>query len=746
MDRSVSGAFNRGGGHDARAAGADRNTASPAVSPADLRWNLLRSLVDCKLCRSITFSVFVSILAIESIILVPSAVGFYRDEFRRLEDKATATITAALAADRGALSREQLQPRLARLLRDTEIVGLSVRQRDGSILARAGDAGFDDFDIDAVLRDSHQVARRRVSNGRCYDIAWSQNIDGASLILLARMDSSAVNSALLAFVLRIAGLVALIVGVVTTATMLVLYHSVLHPILGLRRSMLGAAQNPDQADTFQLDRRPRDELGDVFTAHNDMLVRITESKRADRLRAEERARFLARHDTLTGLPNREFFVELLGQALQPHGARRHGVAVLVLNLAGFRAVNDALGHPAGDRVLVEVARRLGADLPGGRFVARLGADEFGVVQCGLGDAPAVAQLAEELLGRLTQPMRIEDEEIRLKGRIGIADTVADGADAKALLHDAEIALTQIRNDSQASYQFFSPIMSDKARQRQKTERELRAALERGEFRLFYQPKVSLAPGAEGMKGCEALIRWLHPSRGWIFPAEFIPVAEATGLVIGIGEWALREACAQIRRWRDAGFAPPRIAVNLSGQQFHDPGLPQIVKAAIAAHGTGPGLLELEITESVAMNDVEQTVSILSALRQVGVQLAIDDFGTGYSSLSYLRKFEIDSIKIDKSFVDDIGIDPNVSAICDAIIGLGHSLGKRIVAEGVETEMQAEFLRARQCEEAQGFLFGRPMPASEFAGRLIRARVREASRARGLERAKVIARTTTTTER
>jgi len=677
-------------------------------------------LKNCRLCKSITFSVFLLILAIESLILIPSAYNFRHNALELLEQKVTAAVQLTLLADTPA-TPQNFQQRLRKLESEPSIRGLAVLQPDGAVLARTGSAGFTDFKIDDVLRGNRDAIQHSSEWGARYDIAWSEQAHGERLIFLASVDSSGVNAQLLLFVLRIAGLVAIIVAVVTAGTMLVLYRSVLRPILRLRRSMLGAADHPDRADEYRIAERPRDELGEVFTVHNQMLERVAESKRADRLRAADQARFLARHDTLTGLPNRKFFLEHLQQTLSAACQNGNCVVVSVLNLSGFRAINDGFGQAAGDRVLIETARRVAAQTGSKQFAARLGGDEFAVVRVGDIKPVAAAEHAEELLCEISRPVEVSGSEARLQGRIGIAYSNSDCPDAETVLHNAELALTRIRHDPQVRYQFFAPSMDEEARRRQDVEKDMRTALQEKRFQLFYQPKITLGATAADhrLAACEALIRWPHPEWGYVSPAQFIPIAESTGLINPIGAWVLQEACGQIRLWQDAGLEPPRVAVNLSARQFRDPQLPDLVRKAIAESGIEPGLLELEITESAAMDDVEQTVSILTGLRQLGLHLSIDDFGTGYSSLSYLRRLEVDSIKIDKSFVDDIGRDPNADAICNAIIGLGHSLGKRVVAEGVETEEQLAFLKAMGCEEIQGYLFGRPEPAMEFAQKLAR---------------------------
>jgi len=400
----------------------------------------------------------------------------------------------------------------------------------------------------------------------------------------------------------------------------------------------------------------------------------------------------------------------------------------LLNLSGFRAVNDALGQRAGDQVLIEFATRLDALVRVGRFVARLGGDEFAVVAAEVDGSTGATGLAAEILSIVRRPVLIDGKDVIIQARIGIACHRADGSQAEQILDDAEVALGRIRADSATGFQFFSSEMTAAARRLQEIEGELRLALDKAQLQLFYQPKFARAQGCEASEfcSCEALIRWHHPRLGWISPGEFIPIAESSSLITEVGAWVLVEACSQIRRWQDAGLQSPRVAINVAAQQFRDLEFSEMVRAAVRNADIDPACLELEITESAAMSNVNLTAITLASLRKVGVSLSIDDFGTGYSSLSYLKQFDIDSIKIDKSFVDDIGKDANADAICDAIIRLGHSLWKKIVAEGVETRMQADFFRQRRCEEAQGFLFARPMPADEISVRLRSVRVLDAA--------------------
>jgi diguanylate cyclase (GGDEF)-like protein len=605
------------------------------------------------------------------------------------------------------------------------IVGAAYAVDGGSVRRLFGDLPFEGDARSMTGRGSPgPLSGRSAASGTHHDIAWVDVSGGRSVTYLIRLDVSDINAKLAAFILRIAGLVAIIVLFVTAGTMFVVDRLVLLPVVRLRESMLSAGADPDNAERYRIERPARDELADVQSAHNAMLFNMAESKRVDRAVADERARFLSRHDSLTGLPNREYYLEHLQRALDNRPTEASAVHGHVMNLSGFRAINDAFGQHAGDQALKAVAEAVRDAVGVHRFVARLGGDEFGIVDEVSREPAQAATFAQQILDVVEKPLVLAGKPLRLRGRIGIACAMSGDVTAAQLLHDAQVALNLARAEVEPKthYRFFAAGMMELVLRRQETERELAEALTNGQLRLFYQPKVTVAQGeiGPGILSCEALIRWMHPQRGMVSPGDFIPIAEASGLIFDIGEWALREACAQIRRWRDAGYVAPRVAVNIASRQFQDVTLPDVVCQIIKAEGIEPGALELEITETAAMSDVRLSVTVINALRRIGVRLSIDDFGTGYSSLSYLRQFDVDSIKIDKSFIDDIAVDRNAAAVCDAIIRLGHSLGKKIIAEGVENPAQLDFLRRRNCEEAQGYLFARPMPAEELVGKLARS--------------------------
>jgi diguanylate cyclase (GGDEF)-like protein/PAS domain S-box-containing protein len=420
----------------------------------------------------------------------------------------------------------------------------------------------------------------------------------------------------------------------------------------------------------------------------------------------------AEHDFLTGLPNRILLNDRISQAIA--SARRHTkqVAVLFLDLDGFKHINDSLGHPIGDKLLQSIATRLVASVRGADTVSRQGGDEFVVLLPDLQQPEDAAVMAGRILRDVAEPHLVDQHELHVTTSIGVSVFPDDGADAEALIKNADTAMYQAKENGRQSFQFFKPAMNARAVERQFIEESLRRALERQEFTLHYQPKINIKTGA--ITGAEALIRWTHPSRGPISPAQFIPIAEDCGLILPIGRWVLRHAAEQAQAWVDAGLRPTTMAVNVSAMEFRDGDFLAGLSAILDESRLSPRSLELELTESVLMKRVASTALVLKTLRKSGVQVAIDDFGTGYSSLSYLRKFPIDTLKIDQSFVRQIESGEDDAAIVTAVIGMARSLKLRVVAEGVETFEELAFLHAHHCEEAQGYYFSRPVPAEQFA--------------------------------
>jgi diguanylate cyclase (GGDEF)-like protein/PAS domain S-box-containing protein len=430
---------------------------------------------------------------------------------------------------------------------------------------------------------------------------------------------------------------------------------------------------------------------------------------SQRKQFEEELMHLARHDALTGLANRTLLLDRVSQAIAQ--ARRSGnqVAMLFLDLDRFKTINDSLGHDAGDRVVVEVGRRLKHAVRDADTVARFGGDEFVVLLPELPSENIAAALAQKILNALFEPMLIQGHELAPACSLGISLYPRDGADGKTLLKNADAALYQAKAMGRGNYQFYSQEMNARTLDRLTLESGLRHAVERGELQLKYQPQIDLASGAT--VGVEALLRWHPAGQQLVMPDAFISIAEETGLIVEIGEWVLRTACAQQVAWQRIGMPDLRVAVNLSARQFRQPGLDAMVARVLDQTGCRADRLELEITESVLMDRADSAAQTLQRLSDMGVQLAIDDFGTGYSSLSYLKRFPIHALKIDRSFVSDISAEADDGAIAGAVIALAHSMGLTVVAEGVETPQQRDFLRDLKCDQAQGFYFSEPMPAA-----------------------------------
>jgi diguanylate cyclase len=432
--------------------------------------------------------------------------------------------------------------------------------------------------------------------------------------------------------------------------------------------------------------------------------------------ANQQLRHLATHDALTGLPNRILLEDRLQQAIAHADRDMRSFAVMVCDLDRVKLINDSLGHRAGDELLQEVGRRLAAVVRAADTVARFGGDEFVLIATSVGSAEDAAGLASRVMDILQTPVQIADIDVHTSPSIGIAMYPADGATIQSLLAHADAAMYAAKRFGRGSFRRYAPGMDAGTEDRVQIESDLHNALTHGQFELYYQPKVDARTGE--VRSAEALIRWAHPTRGVVSPAQFIPVAEECGLIGAIGAWVIREACRQTRAWQLDGVPTLRVSVNLSASQFRDSGLLDSIRRALDDAGLDARYLEVELTESAVMSDPEQSIAILEQLSAMGVLVSVDDFGTGYSSMSYLRRFPIDKLKIDRVFIDEIVSRPEDASIVRAIVSLAHSLRLKVVAEGVETPAQLDFLKTAGCDEYQGYHFSRPLPAADFE-RLIR---------------------------
>jgi diguanylate cyclase (GGDEF)-like protein len=435
------------------------------------------------------------------------------------------------------------------------------------------------------------------------------------------------------------------------------------------------------------------------------------SEYLQRQEGERRIEYLAYYDVLTGLPNRTLLLDRIAQAIRTAVRNSWHVGVLHLDLDQFKRINDSLGHDFGDLLLKAVGQRLRTLVRAEDTVAHMSGDEFALLLPNLKDAAHCSYVAEKILSDLTRPYSIQEQELHITASIGISVCPADGGDSMALIRNADAAMYQAKAMGGNAYGFFKPEMTARALENLRVSNDLRRAINRSEFVLHYQPQLDIATGR--IVGAEALIRWQHPEWGLVFPGKFIGVAEETGLIQPMGEWVVREACRQNKAWQDAGLGPICVAVNLSARQFDGNRIDRLIREALSESGLDAEHLELEITESMVMQNVEQAIAVMKMLKDIGVKLSIDDFGTGYSSLNYLKRFPLDKLKIDQSFVRDIGVDEDDASIVNAIIGLGKSLKLRTIAEGVEKESQLAFLRNGGCDEMQGYFFSKPIPAADF---------------------------------
>lgn len=438
---------------------------------------------------------------------------------------------------------------------------------------------------------------------------------------------------------------------------------------------------------------------------------------SERKEAEQRISYMASHDALTGLPNRALLQDRIQQTLA-HNRRRHQMAALLfVDLDKFKVINDTLGHTVGDSLLKEAAQRLRSEVRSEDTVARQGGDEFIILLSRIKHPQQAGTLAQKLLDTLIQPFVINGHELFISASIGISIFPDDGSEIGTLLQNSDIAMYHAKDMGRSNYQFFSAKMNEQAAERQALGNDLRHAIERNELFLVYQPVVDTLSG--DIAGMEVLLRWQHPVIGLVSPVKFIPLAEENGLILSIGEWVLRSACAQVQEWHKQGYQVPRLAINLSAKQFRQKSLVEHIDSILTETGVDPRFIGIEITESMLVQNIDEVVDTLRRLSEMGLEISIDDFGTGYSSLSYLKRFPINKLKIDKSFVDDITTHLDDAAIVKAIIAMAHGLQMKVVSEGVETEAQLEFLRQHGCEHYQGFIFSKPLPANEVTARLQR---------------------------
>ena len=670
----------------------------------------------CRLCRNLTAASFVAILLIEMVILVPSYRNYEEDLLRQQVDVAAQALTTLLTqAEPEALSPTSLQ----RLMAQSSLQGVVIEGHGKQLVAGAainspGPAGGGLRNL--ARTDSGHLA-----------VVWPSGTLAQGYRVQGLVNVSQIPGELLAFVFRILGLSLLIAVFVTLVTMAVVDRMMLSPLLRLRGRISLAGD--DAEHPLHYVRKPErcDEFGEVESAFNGLLRRnASYLSRLQELNSEldqlldERTRSLRQteqeleirtlYDQLTGLANRNLFEEQLDRFFQlPMAQHPPAEALLVMGLNDFQTLNGLAGHDTGDRVLQEVARRLAGFSSDHGHVARLGGDVFGLLVQGTDHEPLETRISK-IIEACEAPVVIDGHPHECEFSAGVAVAPLDGQDARTLLSHAEIAMHRAKKSSGTQVQFFASELGEQVQRRQNLVRDLKLAVERKQFELYYQPQLD---DARRIIGYEALLRWQHPDQGFVSPGEFIPLAEETGLIGALGDWVLEQAVAQLSRWAAEGFEG-RVAVNVSAVQLNDPNLSHRIAELLHRYQVGAGQLELEITETALMENIDCALDTLRQFRAQGLLVAIDDFGTGYSSLAYLKMLPVSRIKIDRAFVTDLPDNGQDVALCRSIINMGHNLECEVIAEGVETEAQATWLTGADCDELQGFLFGKPAPARDHA--------------------------------
>jgi len=660
----------------------------------------------------IALSVFLTILAVQVGILtltVQQKETQYLNEVREIGRSAVAPVIDENVTD--LLQLPITQDKASRLISTTVVNGIAVYSTDLLLLGNYGEP------VSMVMLDQDSLSRTyRSMDGSSFEVVYRPNDLRRPYIIVARLDSSGVGDEVYGYVEQTILIMLLMSAFVTTVLMIALGHWLLEPILFMRNNLIAASENPENPNIQDSPFDPADEIGGAIIIAQRLIKQNAENIRQIKSAAEDKIHKLAYYDSLTGLPNKTLFIQKLSElARNVEDGKSSHFAVIAMDLDHFKDINDSMGHNIGDAILRGVGKRLRSALPESAVVARSGEDEFAITMP-LNQSLSARDIATKVASVIrSEPFKVFNENFQIRVSIGISTFPDDGTDPDQVLKNAHIALNRAKEEGRDTIKEYSEDFDRAVQQRFQLLRDLRDALNNEELLLHYQPQFDLRTGQ--IIGAEALLRWWKKDNSkaggtFISPGEFIPIAEQSGLIVPIGEWVMREACETAAQWQKAG-KDMRIAVNVSGAQFYQSDLVAYVDKVLTETGLKPSRLELEVTESVFMDDIAHTIETLQKLHALGVELAIDDFGTGYSSLSYLRQFPIDRLKIDQSFIRNALNNPDDAAIARTIVRLGHSLNLKVIAEGVEAKEHEDFLRREDCDEVQGFRYSKPIPTQDF---------------------------------
>jgi len=661
----------------------------------------------------IAMTVFITIAIVQIVVLI---INIKKDEVEMLNN-ARNIAQAVLLPSLEQVEDQNISPlkkNIAEYLFKTTIIkGLSIYNLDKTVIKAYGLPTI----IYPSISKNGTLPDYRSSDGRFYEVLFVSGQIELPYYIVARLDSSNIATKILNNIYKTLIIIFIISILVTSVLMFVLKQWLLNPIKILSSNLLKAAQNYDNPSMFLIESESHDEIGIAIRIANSLIRQNALNLKRLKTQAEDKIHALAYFDNLTGLPNRTYFIEKLDERINKEKINDDfKMAVFSIDLDHFKDINDTMGHDAGNRILEVVSKRLAKSVPDTAIISRSSADEFIVMAALKGSISDSSSIVDGLFDVMVDPVHIMQESFQIRISVGVAHYPNDGIDAGQIIKNANIALSRAKEEGRDTVRYYSEDFNKSIQERFKLLRDLRVALDKNELEVYYHPQFNLKTGQ--MIGAEALLRWWKPDSSkegghFISPLVFIPIAEQSGLIVEIGEYVLRTACEKNKAWQEHGMPPIKMAVNLSAEQFHRCDIVSQLNDILEETGLDPKWLELEVTESVFMEDMQSAIDILHQFHHMGIEIAIDDFGTGYSSLSYLRQFPIDRLKIDQSFIRNALTDNDDKQIVRTIIALGHSLNLKIIAEGVETIEHEDFLKKEGCDESQGFKYTKPIPENAF---------------------------------